>query len=194
MTYPLTLVIDSSTPTLFLGLLKQGQFLDAHVETLDRLQSEWMMPRLIDLLQRHHYLLHQVDAIVVGDGPGSFTGVRLALTLVKTLALLKPTNVYPIQSLQLMAVHPTSAVWLDARGGRMYLGVYQGTKIILDATIHLQADKTDIETRHPKAKWIDASQAFSSPRLIVAQAQAWIEHTKPINDIHKLNPRYLKAL
>jgi tRNA threonylcarbamoyl adenosine modification protein YeaZ len=187
-------VIDSSTATLFLGLLKQGQFLDAHVETLDRLQSEWMMPRLIDLLQRHHYLLHQVDAIVVGDGPGSFTGVRLALTLVKTLALLKPTNVYPIQSLQLMAVHPTSAVWLDARGGRMYLGVYQGTKIILDASIHPQTDKTDIETRHPKAKWIDASQAFSSPRLIVAQAQAWIEHTKPINDIHKLNPRYLKAL
>ncbi len=194
MTYRLTLVIDSSTPTLFLGLLKDGRYLDAHVENLDRLQSEWMMPRLIELLKRHQCSLKDIDAVIVGDGPGSFTGVRLALTFVKTLALLKPTKVYAISSLQLMGIYQTSAVWLDARGGRMYLGVYQGSIVLLDASIHAQADKSVLEKRFPKAIWIEGAQAFQSPRLIVSQAQFCLESTKPLEDIHKLNPRYLKTL
>ena len=98
----LVLVIDSSTPILFLGLLDQGQPKDTHIETLDRKQSEMMVPNIISFLDRHHLQMGDLQAIVVGDGPGSFTGVRLALTLVKTLALLKPIAIYPISSLQLL--------------------------------------------------------------------------------------------
>jgi tRNA threonylcarbamoyladenosine biosynthesis protein TsaB len=98
------LIIDSSTPILFLGLLKDGQPIDSLVETLERQQSEWMIPRVISFLQRHQLKLSDLQAVVVGDGPGSFTGVRLSLTLVKTLGLLKPISIYPISSLHLFAL------------------------------------------------------------------------------------------
>jgi tRNA threonylcarbamoyl adenosine modification protein YeaZ len=190
----LVLVIDSSTPILFLGLLEQGQPKDTHIETLDRKQSEMMVPNIMSFLDRHHLKLGDLQAIVVGDGPGSFTGVRLALTLVKTLALLKPMAIYPISSLQLFAIDPLSAVWMDARGERMYLGVYEKNIIhVAPMILEMRLKKMMIDA-YPKATWLTPALACLKPNQILEHVASLMMDLKPLKDIHQLNPRYLKDI
>lgn len=190
----LVLVIDSSTPILFLGLLEQGQPKDTHIETLDRKQSEMMVPNIMSFLDRHHLKLGDLQAIVVGDGPGSFTGVRLALTLVKTLALLKPIAIYPISSLQLFAIDPLSAVWMDARGERMYLGVYEKNIIhVAPMILEMRLKKMMIDA-YPKATWLTPALACLKPNQILEHVASLMMDLKPLKDIHQLNPRYLKDI
>ena len=188
------LVIDSSTPILFLGLLNKGQPVDSLVETLDRQQSEWMVPKVISFLLRHQLKMSDLQAIVVGDGPGSFTGVRLSLTLVKTLGLLKPINVYPISSLHLFAFDPLSAVWMDARGERMYLGVYEKAKVHVAPMILEMRHKKMIVDTYPNATWITPASACQQPNLILSHVASLIKSLTPLKDVHQLNPRYLKDL
>ncbi len=188
------LVIDSSTPILFLGLLNKGQPVDSLVETLDRQQSEWMVPKVISFLLRHQLKMSDLQAIVVGDGPGSFTGVRLSLTLVKTLGLLKPINVYPISSLHLFAFDPLSAVWMDARGERMYLGVYEKAKVHVAPMILEMRHKKMIVDTYPNATWITPASACQQPNLILSHVASLIKSLTPLKDVHLLNPRYLKDL
>ena len=188
------LVIDSSTPILFLGLLNKGQPVDSLVETLDRQQSEWMVPRVISFLLRHQLKMSDLQAIVVGDGPGSFTGVRLSLTLVKTLGLLKPITVYPISSLHLFAFDPLSAVWMDARGERMYLGVYEKAKVHVAPMILEMRHKKMIVDTYPNATWITPASACQQPNLILSHVASLIKSLTPLKDVHLLNPRYLKDL
>ena len=188
------LIIDSSTPILFLGLLNHGQPLDSAVETLDRQQSEWMVPKVISFLGRHQLKLSDLHAVVVGDGPGSFTGVRLALTLVKTLGLLKPIIIYPISSLHLYAIDPLSAVWMDARGDRMYLGVYEKNKVHVAPMILEMGSKQKMVEAYPKATWITPSIACQQPNQILSHIASFLSLLTPLNDVHQLNPRYLKDL
>jgi tRNA threonylcarbamoyl adenosine modification protein YeaZ len=188
------LIIDSSTPILFLGLLKDGQPIDSLVETLERQQSEWMIPRVISFLQRHQLKLSDLQAVVVGDGPGSFTGVRLSLTLVKTLGLLKPISIYPISSLHLFAFDPLSAVWMDARGERMYLGVYENNHIHVAPMILEVRHKKMIVDAYPNATWITPASACQQPNLILSHVALLMPSLTALNDVHQLNPRYLKDL
>jgi tRNA threonylcarbamoyl adenosine modification protein YeaZ len=184
-----TLVIDSSTSILFLGLLNQGQPIDTLVETLDRQQSEWMIPKVISFLLRHQLKMSDLQAIVVGDGPGSFTGVRLSLTLVKTLSLLKPITVYSISSLHLFAVDLLSAVWMDARGERMYLGVYEKANVHVAPMILEMRHKKMIVDAYPTATWITPASACQKPNLILSHVALLMQSITPLNNVHLLNPR-----
>ena len=188
------LIIDSSTPILFLGLLNHGQPIDSAVETLDRQQSEWMVPKVISFLLRHQLKLTDLHAIVVGDGPGSFTGVRLSLTLVKTLGLLKPITIYPISSLQLFAIEPLSVVWMDARGERMYLGVYEKNKVHVAPMILEMGSRQKMVEAYPKATWITPSIACQQPHQILTHVASLMSVLAPLKDVHQLNPRYLKDI
>jgi tRNA threonylcarbamoyl adenosine modification protein YeaZ len=153
-----------------------------------------MVPNIMSFLGRHHLQLSDLQAIVVGDGPGSFTGVRLALTLVKTLGLLKPMAIYPISSLHLYAIEPLSAVWIDARGERMYLGVYEKNLIHVTPMVLEMRHKQMIIDAYPKATWITPAMACLKPNQILTHVASLILSMKPLNDVHLLNPRYLKDI
>lgn len=79
------------------------------------------------LLQRHEWPLESVDCFAGASGPGSFTGVRVCLTAVKGLAeaVGKPAiGVSNLQALAALAAGDIRAVWIDARRGEIYGGVF----------------------------------------------------------------------
>ena len=190
----LTLVLDSSTPTLFLGLLRQNQVLGYHVESLDRQQSEWMMPKLIALLSQYHYQLRDIESVIVGDGPGSFTGVRLALTLVKTLGLMKPLMIYPISTLALVSIAPLSIPWIDARGDRRYVAVYEGGKVLLAPTILDAPGIEALKQQYSHGTWLEVQPTLIEAPAILTRLLSIRYQFKEMPDIQLLNPRYLKDI
>jgi tRNA threonylcarbamoyladenosine biosynthesis protein TsaB len=88
-----------------------------------------LVPTLRALLADALIDLTQLTAVVVVDGPGSFTGIRIGLSAVKALAEALNLPVYPISRLRVLAQTHSAAgaamgAVLDAGRGEFYLGQY----------------------------------------------------------------------
>jgi len=79
------LIIDTSDNNSFVALYTPAT---QDVIRLDpeRKQSQSLLPTLIELLQKNNLRPTQLDAISIGNGPGSFTGTRIGVMAAKTLA------------------------------------------------------------------------------------------------------------
>jgi tRNA threonylcarbamoyladenosine biosynthesis protein TsaB len=91
--------------------------------------SAQLIPQIADLLARHRFSRHDLDAFVVASGPGSFTGLRVGLAAIKGLAevLRKPiAAVSLLEALAVSAAMDASVVAaLDAGRGEVYAGEYE---------------------------------------------------------------------
>jgi tRNA threonylcarbamoyladenosine biosynthesis protein TsaB len=83
--------------------------------------SAMLVPRLRELLDTHHISLQQIEAMIVVNGPGSFTGVRVGVSAVKGLAEVFATPVIAVSRLQVLAQKAqTQYAALDAGRGEFY--------------------------------------------------------------------------
>jgi tRNA threonylcarbamoyl adenosine modification protein YeaZ len=87
--------------------------------------SAQLVPAIRDLLSHHNVTLTEIATIVVTNGPGSFTGIRIGLSTAKGLA--EPTSI-PILAVSRLVVlahkAKTIAAALDASRGELYFGDY----------------------------------------------------------------------
>lgn len=128
------LAVDTSCDACSIALLKDGQ---VHAEFVQapRQHSQRLLPMIDTLLKKHSIALSELDAIAYGRGPGSFTGLRICLSVVQGLAFSVDLPVIPVSTLQTMAVGAASSdqikdldyilVALDARMEEVYWSLYQ---------------------------------------------------------------------
>lgn len=119
----LTLCMDTSSKHLVLVLLENNKIVDSVVKDCFKHQSEELFPELMRMMDRHHFASEDIGSIVVTEGPGSYTGVRIAMTVAKVFASLKEIPLYTIGTLQLFAGLQHCRAVMDARGKRVYTAV-----------------------------------------------------------------------
>ncbi|MCM1513396.1 MAG: tRNA (adenosine(37)-N6)-threonylcarbamoyltransferase complex dimerization subunit type 1 TsaB [Anaeroplasma bactoclasticum] len=95
------LLIDSSTYDLFLGLYEDG-VVDTMVKNAKNNHSETLVDALHLFLEKNNITVEAIDEILVGRGPGSYTGVRISGTVAKVLALVKHKPLYSFSTLDLL--------------------------------------------------------------------------------------------
>jgi tRNA threonylcarbamoyladenosine biosynthesis protein TsaB len=92
-----------------------------------RSTAAMLVPQLGQMLLRAGLSMADVNALVVVDGPGSFTGIRIGLSTVKGLAEAGGMRVYAVSRLRVLArVNEAECAVLDAGRGEFYLGCYAG--------------------------------------------------------------------
>ena len=125
------LLLDSSNKFLSVGLAKNGKVIDKICYEAWQRQSEMMVTEIDNILTRNNINRKDLDAVVVGVGPGSYTGVRIGVTIAKTIAYSLKIKLYAKSSLSLLkhGNSPTICVF-NARSGRSYFAVYEGLKVI----------------------------------------------------------------
>jgi tRNA threonylcarbamoyladenosine biosynthesis protein TsaB len=100
---------DSSTNFASVALLKDGQLLCERGSHRQRSHSEFLNQCFFDLLSEQNLSLKDISAIAVDCGPGSFTGIRVAGNLAKTLSYSLSKPLISVDSLRLLALSRVSS-------------------------------------------------------------------------------------
>ena len=190
------LLLDSSNKFLSVGLSKDGKVIDKIFYEAWQRQSEMMVTEIDNILKRNGVNKEDLDAVVVGIGPGSYTGVRIGVTIAKTIAYSLKIKLYAKSSLSLLKHQEFPTICLfNARSGRSYFGVYEGKKVIEKDAV-LENDKVlEYIKEHPDylVKG-DTYQLGLEPNTFdIIENLVDVDGLEPVNPF-SLNPVYLKEL
>ncbi len=124
------LAIDTSNLTLGVALIKDGKMIAEHISHLKKNHSIRAMPAIDELLKECGLEPNDLTQIAVAKGPGSYTGVRIGVTIAKTLAWSLNIPIKTVSSLEVLAANGRFFQGLicplfDARRGQVYTGLYQ---------------------------------------------------------------------
>jgi tRNA threonylcarbamoyladenosine biosynthesis protein TsaB len=124
------LAIDTSTEVMALAV-GHGEQAWLHLGEGGAKTSSQLLPQLQALLQAAGLALRDLDALAFGAGPGAFTGLRTACSVVQGLAFGVNKPVLPLDSLLIVAEAARQGretfevdVAMDARMGEAYAGAY----------------------------------------------------------------------
>ncbi|WP_076460834.1 tRNA (adenosine(37)-N6)-threonylcarbamoyltransferase complex dimerization subunit type 1 TsaB [Limosilactobacillus caccae] len=143
------LAIDTSNHPMSVALVEDEQLLATTTLNMVRNHSIYLMPAISKLFELVKWQPTDLDRVVVAQGPGSYTGVRIAVTTAKVLADTEKIDLVGVSSLAVLArnVVPTAKAvivpFFDARRGNVFAGAYQwedGTLVNKIADQHLGID------------------------------------------------------
>ena len=96
--------IDTSSSILVSGLIKDGILIGEIKETLGKDLSTNTLYLIEEMFNECSVDVNDVDKIIVVNGPGSFTGIRIGITIAKTYAWALDKKITTISSLEAMSV------------------------------------------------------------------------------------------
>lgn len=135
----LLLAIDSATSAMSVALVNKGKLLAEVNSLVERNHSVYLMPAIEEALSQAGLSLGALQGIAVGKGPGSYTGVRIGITVAKTMAWTLKLPVAGVSSLEALAAGAlaewrkqggtSSRVWvvpmLNARRGQAFTALLE---------------------------------------------------------------------
>lgn len=148
------LAIETSSELCSVALYSQAQYFENNAHQ-PRQHAQLLLGQIDQLLRTAELNLADLNAIAFGQGPGSFTGLRLAASTAQGLAFALDLPVVPISSLRAMAQQVylehgvTKAIVIsDARMNELYAGIFE-----IDPH-HLMQAQTE-EQLLPVSTWVD---------------------------------------
>ena len=204
------LAFDTSNQALSLAILEDEQVLAQTTLNIKKNHSITLMPAIDFLMNSLDMKPTDLDRIVVAQGPGSYTGLRIAGATAKTLAHTLKIELVGVSSL--LALVPEQAEGLvipvmDARRNNVYAGFYQSGQAVRP------------EAHLPLAEVLEIAGAADQPVTFVGETTAFVEQIEaalpqaaiqptlpeaatigrlgldlPAQSIHDFVPNYLKRV
>lgn len=191
----ITILLDSSNTNLSVGIARDNLLLEYISYEAWQRQSEYMIPELDKLLSKYNVSRDEIKEVMVAKGPGSYTGVRIAITIAKTIATALDAKLYAVSSLRVQkACKNPSICLINARSGRSYIGVYEDDKVLLDDQIMKNEDVLNYIKEHPNysvcgdVKYLGLEGAISNNIQEMLSLKNVLEPVNPLS----LKPVYMK--
>ena len=183
------LVIDTATKYIYLALIIDDLLVDSVYEVGNNDHSVTIMPYLETMIKKQNISLNQLDEVIVGVGPGSYTGVRIGVTVAKMIAYLNDISIYKVSSLALMASHSNQRYILpliDARRGNAFMALLENDKEIKyikeDRLQNIESFKESIDLEYEEV-------IEGEPQIIKIIKSDLLEL---VEDVHALVPNYMQ--
>lgn len=136
------ITIDTTLDNLYLSLSKGSnkdtEVLDTKIiqSTKEKYHSAFIITSLVELLKENDLTPKEIEAIGVNIGPGSFTGIRVGITVARIIGQSLDIPVVGVPSLEVLSrLNPTNKqtlVLMDARKNKAYTGIYNNEQILLE--------------------------------------------------------------
>ena len=193
-----TLLLDSANSHLSIGFLENNHLVYQFHELAWQKQSEMMVDVINKAMENHGWSRDTINSIIVGIGPGSYTGIRIALTVAKVMAVALKIPLIPVSSLQILAHENRPSICLiNARSQRSYFAVYEGEKPLVSDTILTNLEALAYIKSHPdyelcgQLEYLGIKGNNFNPLKKMATLR---EHLSISENPLKVNPIYLKDL
>lgn len=123
--------IDTSNAPLSVALVQDGNTLAEIVQNVKLTHSVGAMAAVEEVFKKAKLEPKMVDAIAVSEGPGSYTGVRIGVTIAKTLAWTLKKPLIGVSSLKVLAANGSYfdgavCALFDARRNNVFAAVFKG--------------------------------------------------------------------
>lgn len=174
------LAMDTSSVNATVAVGDENKILGEYTVAGERAHSQIIMPMLEELLSRCGISLKDIDAFVVALGPGSFTGLRIGIAAMKTLASTLDKKIIGVSSLDEVAANFTISdkyicPIFDARRSDVYNAVYKNNEKItpdrichIDTVLKEMADKEVIFAGDAVGKYKEKILGASNPNWQIA--------------------------
>jgi tRNA threonylcarbamoyl adenosine modification protein YeaZ len=126
-----SLFISTYDELITIGLLKNEDLLSKKEKESNRSHSIFLIPLIKEILDENKIDTDNLNEIIVINGPGSFTGVRLGITVAKTLAYTLNIPIKTITSIEAIAssiTNPDKIITISDTKGK-YIGKFQNHKL-----------------------------------------------------------------
>ncbi len=184
------LIIDTALDYSYLGILKDRDIIFESYDKGSNNHSETLMPKLEKALKDLNLELKDMNELYIGIGPGSYTGVRIAVVIGKMLAVMNNTPLFEVSSLALLASSKLteSYPFIDSRRGNAYTTHFT---IKDNNLVRLEDDKlvsiSSYFTDEMKEKIINEGKP--NPILII-DSNLFMK----VEDINNLSPNYIQLV
>lgn len=201
-----SLLIDTSNKVISLAINNDGINIAEINANVARPHSETLMVYINHLFEYAEMDKTEIDRIIVARGPGSYTGVRIGVTVAKTLAFSLKTGLYSVSSLFVLAASSDQrgvvVPLFDARRGNVFTAAYKFNGDDFEKVqdpVHMSFDelKEQFKEEHTgfygnsteQFKNVDGFEHLT-PRI--ANVERFTEALKN-EDVHDFAPEYLRV-
>lgn len=197
----ISLFLDTSSSYLTLAILKDGKELKSLYEYLDKDMSKETLNKIKIIMDSLNLKPNDVSNIIVVTGPGSYTGLRVGVTIAKTYAWGLHKNLYSVSSLKTLATTISLeniyiVPIIDARRGYFFAGIYdeEYNEVLKDTYIKYEDLKEKFDTLNKPYKFVTTSKVEGIESIIYKpNIENLFKHMK-FDEVspHTLVPNYLK--
>ena len=204
------LAFDTSNQALSLAILEDEHLLAQTTLNIKKNHSITLMPAIDFLMNSLDMKPTDLDRIVVAQGPGSYTGLRIAVATAKTLAHTLKIELVGVSSLQALVPEQAEGLVIpvmDARRNNVYAGFYQsGQAVRPEAHLPLAEVLEMAGAANQSVTFVGETATFAE-QIKDALPQAAIQSTLPdaasigrlgldlpAQSIHDFVPNYLKRV
>lgn len=193
------LYIDTTTRYLYTGIVEDDHLLKEVKEDFGTDLSKVTLKNISEMLESVSLKPNDIDKIIVVNGPGSYTGIRIGVTIAKTFAYSLKKEITTISSLQAMAVSSNKGTdyivpIIDARRGYSYGAIYDKDynpilkeQYINTDTLHLAVDNL-LGSYTVIGSCLGVTEEYNPDILKIVNV---FKNKESINP-HSVNPIYLK--
>jgi tRNA threonylcarbamoyl adenosine modification protein YeaZ len=196
----IVLAIDTATPAVTAGVIRRGpsgvDVLAERVTVDPRAHAEQLTPNVLGALADAGLVMADLGAVVVGCGPGPFTGLRVGMATAAAYAHALGIPVYGVCSLDAIGVDTTGEVLVvtDARRREVYWARYRDGVRVEGPAVASPADvPVDVDT---VAGSPDHAALFALPRQVptyptasgLVRAVDWTAEPAPLIPLYLRRP------
>ena len=196
------LYLDTSSSFLYAGIIENDKLLGSIKEQMDNDLSKITLYKLSEMFNNCSLKPNDIDKIIVVNGPGSFTGIRVGITIGKVYAWGLNKDITTISSLEAMSISTDTKTYkvplLDARRNYVYAAIYDenNKEVLSPRHIKLEELKERIDSLAKEITIItndelevEYNKVKYNPNILKI-----VENFKAKESInpHKVNPEYLK--
>jgi tRNA threonylcarbamoyladenosine biosynthesis protein TsaB len=144
------LYLDTSSSFLYAGIIEDDKLLAEISEEMDCDLSRIALLKISEMFNKVNLKPNDIDKIIVVNGPGSFTGIRVGITIAKTYAWGLKKDITTVTSLEAMAISSNfdgyKVPLIDARRGYVYGAIFDkdNNEVVKSSHINLDLLKNKI--------------------------------------------------